>query len=471
MNKELLDIHYQGFARGNQDMLEGLSKALSAGSGTQTADFTGGRALIPESLDTTLVSVLWKQDEARLFKALKKIPVKSPVHQWTRRTGVGNEDGAWVAEGGDSVEKDTDIERAFSTMKYLQTLRKVTLQATISNMIEDAMTVEKMSGTLWIIQQIEKALFHGNSDMVTEEPDGIRKVLEDNISTDSENVIDLRGKDATSVEYENAMVQAARVIRQKFGLATDLFTSLKVMEDVQRLLRDRMRFPAGAGGGQETLPNFVFDKYPTTFGTLMLQPDLFILEGEAPRTSVVTGVPSQQTISCAAANHASSEFLAADAGTYYYQVAAVNKFGQSLISAEASVAVSAGDRVTISVTEGATDGTCFFVFRCKKDAGASATKLFCKKVARVAGVGGDDPDLYDTNSDLPGTSQAYLLGMNTMYNAIEWHQFLPLMKFDLYPVSAAVYPFLMLLFGALGLKKPEHHVMIKNISPSDLRWF
>ena len=467
MNKELLDIHYQGFARGNQDMLEGLSKALTAGSGTDTSGFQGGRALIPESLDTTLVSVLWKQDEAKLFKALKKIPVKSPVHQWTRRTGVGNDDGAWVAEGGASVEKDTDIERAFSTMKYLQTLRKVTLQATISNMIEDAMTVEKMSGTLWIIQQIEKALFHGNSDMVTEEPDGIRKLIEDNISTDPENVIDLRGKTAETVDYENAMVEGARVIRQKFGLVTDLFTSLKVMEDVQRLLRDRIRFPAGAGG-EKTLPNFVFEKYPTTFGTPVLEPDLFILEGEAPRTSVVVGVPSQQTISCAAAQDTTnSKFVAADAGEYYYAVAAVNKFGQSLVSAEDNVDVVAGDKVTISITEGADDGTCFFIFRSKKDAGASATKLFCKKVKRT----GDDPDIVDYNADLPGTSQAYLLGMNTMYNAIEWHQFLPLMKFDLYPTNQAVYPFLMLLFGAIGLKKPEHHVMIKNISPSDLKWF
>lgn len=467
MNRELLDIHYEGFAKGNQDMLESLSKALSAGVGTDTSAFTGGRALIPESLDTTLVNVLWKQDEAKLFKALKKIPVKSPVHQWTRRTGVGDEDGAWVAEGGDSIEKDTDIERTFTTMKYLQTLRKVTLQATIANMIEDAMTVEKSSGTLWIIKQIERALFYGNSDMVSEEPDGLQKLIVDRVATDPENIIDLRGKDATTVDFENAISEGARVIRQKFGLATDLYTSLKVMEDVQQLLRDRLRFPAGGGGGEVTLPAMVFEKYPTPFGTPTLQPDLFILEGEVPRTSAVAGAPSQITISLAAGAHASSEFIAADNGTYYYQVAAVNKFGQALVSAEQSQAVVAGERVVISITEGATKGTCFFVFRSKKDAGASATKYFAYKVART----GADPDIYDTNSDLPGTSQSYILGMQAIYNAIEWQQFLPLMKFDLYPTNAAVYPFLMLLFGALGLKKPEQHVMIKNISPRGLGWF
>ncbi len=469
MDQALLDFNYQGFAKGNEEMMETLEKALSAGSGVDTNAFTGGRALIPESLDSTLVNVLWKQDEAKLFKALKKIPVKSPVHQWTRRTGVGDDDGAWIAEGGTSEEKDTDIERKYTTMKYLQTLRKVTLQASISNMLEDAMTVEKSSGTLWVIKQIEHKLFFGDSAMVAQEPDGIEKLLVDAIGTDPENVIDLRGKDATSIKMEDAIGEAARVIRQKFGIVTDFYTSLKTMEDIQKLLRDRMRFPAGGGGGdQTTVPNLVFDKYPTTFGTPMLQPDLFILEGEAPRTSSISvGIPSQVTISNAAGSHASSEFLAADAGTYYYSVAAVNKFGQGLVSAEASQVVAAGDRVTISITDGGTVGTCFFIFRNKKDAGSSATKLFMKKVVRT----GDDPDVYDTNSDLPGTSKGFMLGMNPMYNAIEWEQFLPLMKFDLYPTNAAVYPFLMLLFGALGLKKPEQHVMIKNISPSNLGWF
>ncbi|KKL71685.1 hypothetical protein LCGC14_2092470, partial [marine sediment metagenome] len=344
------------------------------------------------------------------------------------------------------------------------------------------------SGTLWIIKEIEKKLFFGDSAMISTEPDGMEKLIVDNIGTDPENVIDLRGKDATSIKMEDAIGEAARVIRQKFGIVTDFYTSLKTMEDIQKLLRDRLRFPAGGGGGdQTTVPNLVFDKYPTTFGTPMLQPDLFILEGEAPRTSSISaGIPSQVSISNAAGSHASSEFLAADAGTYYYSVAAVNKFGQGLVSAEASQVVAVGDRVTITITEGGTDGTCFFIFRNKKDAGSSATvgtsffifrnkkdagssatKLFMKKVVRT----GDDPDVYDTNSDLPGTSKGFMLGMNPMYNAIEWEQFLPLMKFDLYPTNAAVYPFLMLLFGALGLKKPEQHVMIKNISPSNLGWF
>src|SRR6056297_808866 len=81
---------------GNVDVLENLQKALEAGTGVDAGSFTGGRALIPESLENTLVNVLWSQDEARLFQRIKKKPIASPVHQWDKRSAVGNSDGAWV---------------------------------------------------------------------------------------------------------------------------------------------------------------------------------------------------------------------------------------------------------------------------------------------------------------------------------------------------------------------------------------
>ena len=73
----------------------------------------------------------------------------------------------------------------------------------------------------------------------------------------------------------------------------------------------------------------------------------------------------------------------------------------------------------------------------------------------------------DENEELPATSSAYILNLDEADDAIEFEQFLPLMRFPLYPTDAAVYPFLMLLFGALALKKPEQMVRIKNISSSD----
>ncbi len=456
-----IEESFSGFAQGNGETLEALEKALSAGSGVDAAAFVGGRALIPESMDTTLVNVLWNQDEARLFKKLKKKPIKSPVHQWNKRTGVGDADGAWVAEGGASFEKDQDIARKYLTMKYLQTLRKVTLQATLTNAIEDPVSSEKVAGTLWIIQQVERALFRGNSSVVAEEPDGLDALIL------PANVIDLRGRPASHSTFEDAIGEGSRIIRSNYGVPTDLLTSLMTMEDVQKLLRDRIRFGAGKEEGST-----IFTAYPTPFGKPDLTDDIFITEGGVPVASTLTANrPSQITFTAtrqAASGGRISQFGATDAGSYYYVIFAQNKYGNSIASAAVQVTgVLAGDEVALAITDGGTAGTGYVVCRCKKDATGGTVYKEMFRIARATA----SPTIYDVNADLPGCSSSYLLNLNQTYDAIEWSQFLPLMKFDLYPTNEAVLPFLMLLFGALAVKKGEQMVRIKNIAPSNLGWF
>ena len=455
-----IDIGYEGFARANEETLEYLSKALTAGTGVDAAAFTGGRALIPESLDSTLVNILHSQEDAVLFQRLKKQPIKSPVHQWDVRTEVGANDGAWVAEGGDSIEADQTIARAYTTAKYLQTLRKVTLQASIANMIEDAMALEKNAGTLWLVRNVEKALFYGNSSYVTEQPDGLIKQIP------TTNVLDLRGKDATSADFQNKIEEGSRLVRQYFGKLSDLFCSTMIMADVQRMLRDRVRF----GDGMAANANAVFEHYITPFGRIKLNPDIFVSEGDIPAASGITASrPGQPTIgSVTHTAHADSQFLAADAGDYVYKIVAVNKYGDSLASAESVVTgVAAGDRVIIPVTAGSPAPTAYKVYRSKKGGASGAVVKYAFTVA----YSGSPQDVYDYNADLPGCSDVFMLTMDAVYDAIEWAQFLPMMKFDLYPTNAAVYPFLMLLFGALAVKKGVQHIRIKNVAPTTLGWF
>lgn len=459
---------------GNVDVLENLQKALSAGSGVDAGSFTGGRALIPESLENTLVNVLWSQDEARLFQRIKKKAISSPVHQWDKRTEVGDSDGAWVAEGGTSFEKDQTISRVYATAKYLQTLRKATLQATLSNMIENAMTIEQNAGALWIIREVEKAMFYGNDAIVAEQPKGILQQINDyagNVATYgspvADNILDVRGASADSAEFEKKMNEASRAIRDKYGKATLLLTSTMVMQDVQNLLRDRIRFGIGDNKGST-----VFNRYPTPFGEMELLDDVFIREGNTPGTpSVIAGAPAAptQSVAPAAGAVAGSEISfwgAADVGAYLYRVTAVNKFGESAPVNMTTVNSVSGQKITMTVADGATAGTGFNLYRSKKG-GAVADAKFVKTVPRT----GATTVITDFNAELPGCSHGIILTMDQVYDAIEWFQFLPLMKFDLYPTNQAVYPFLMLLFGALALKKPEQHAYIRNISPASLGWF
>lgn len=454
-----LDLGYEGFARANAETLEALTKAMEAGSGVDAAAFTGGRALTPESLDTTLVNVLHSTDEARFFQRLKKVPVKSVVHQWDYRDEVGEDGAGWVPEGGDSQETDQNIVRQFTTAKYLQTLRKVTLQAANSNMIEDAISIEKEAGALWIIRNVESALFKGNASNNTYMPNGLDPQIA------AANIRDLRGKDAQSVDFEDAMNEGARKIRDSYGVPTDMFTSTMVMQDVQALLRDRIRFGTGnvVGGA-------VFKTYPTPFGEFGLIDDVFVKEGTTPTANTFSGVPGQPTIgSVTTPVDATALFAAADIGDYVYKIVPMNQYGDGTASAEEIVsAFTAGDNVTIPVTKGSgNDPLAYKVYRSKIGGATGAEVRYAFTVPYTA----SPMDVIDRNWYLPGTSNVYLLNLNTAYNAIEWVQFLPMMKFDLYPTNAAVYPFLMLLFGSLAVKKPLHHVMVRNISPSGLGWF
>lgn len=466
MNEELLaslDVGYEGFAMANAETLTMLAKALEAGSGVDAGlPFSGGRALIPESLEQTLVNILHTQDEAVLFQALKKVPVKGPVHQWDERTEVGADDGAWVPEGGDSEEADQTIKRVYITMKYLQTLRKVTLQMSISNSIEDATALEQNAGTLWLIRNIERKLFYGDSALVTEQPDGLKKLIP------ATNIIDVRGADASSADYEDKMNEACRIIRENYGKASLMLTSTMVMEDVQKLLRDRIRFEAG-----ETVGSAVFSKYPTPFGSPKLKEDIFIQEGGAPAASALTTkrptVVTVDSVARAGSGAEVSQWGANDAGDYYYTVVGVNRYGDAVAAVETQcTSIVADDKVTITVTEGAIPCTAYKVYRSKKDAAAASTLRYLGTYARVTG---SSEALLDLNANLPGCSDNFVLTMDALYDAISWAQFLPMMKFNLYPTNAAVYPFLMLLFGALALKKPVQHVRIKNIAPSTLGWF
>ena len=443
---------------GNVEVLQQFQKALTAGSGVDAANFTGGRALIPESLENTLVNVLWTQDEARLFQRIKKQPIPSPVHQWDKRTAVGSGAGAWVPEGGQSQEADQTINRVFETAKYLQTLRKATLQATLSNMIENALTIEQNAGALWIIREVERAMFYGDDRFFPEQPKGIKQQA-------TSNIFDARGASASSSTVENLINDASRSIRDNYGKGSVMLMSTRVTQDIQNLIRDRVRFQSGNEVGTS-----VFREYPTPFGTLELLDDVFIQEGTVPSPSPLTSLrPGAITINSAtAAASSASQFTAGDAGDYFYRVVGVNRYGEGPSTASTAVTVAQGDGVTLNVDAAAPAPTAYALYRSERGA---ADANDCRFVGYFEYTDGTGDTFVDVNAQLPGTSDIFILTMDEIYDAIEWFQFLPMMKFDLYPTNEAVYPFLMLLFGALALKKEEQHAYIRNVSPADLSWF
>jgi hypothetical protein len=469
----LLSSLFDAGVQGGDASSNELIKALSAGYGTDSATMTGGRSLIPEDIESTLVMALdATQEDFKFMNALKKQPVYSTVHEYTRLNEVGS-GLSFVGEGEASVETDSEYERVVQPVKYLQTERRVTLQMTNAQTLVDAIGQEKINGTLLLLQAAETANFRGNASVNPAEYNG---VLAQIYSATKKNVVDLRGKRMSSTDGENAINEIAQSVfentRGGSGL-TDAFMPSIIASDVQALARDRYRFSQDTSKGQP-----VVTTYPNVFGgdisigqrsgpTKFFRPKgTIVANGDAAKRP---GAPATVVLT-AQTKTGGLGFLTADAGDYEYVVHSINQYGTSAgTPASAAVSVANGEEVEIAIAKPASGPlpTGYIITRSKK--GVAGGHL---EMVRVAYTGATQ-DVLDRNEDLPGTGEVVFISNSPLFNSIQFNQFLPLMKFDLYPGpgGGAIHPFLLLLWGSLDVKVPWYHGVIKNISYAGLDWF
>jgi hypothetical protein len=441
--------------QGSEDM---LLKALSSGYGTDAAEFAGGRALVAEDCETTMINALRAdQDDFKLMNTLKKTPVNSSVHQYNVRSGVGNEDIGFVGEGGVAPENDQEINRAYKEMKYIQKLGVVTEQMNVSRTFEDALAAQKLATTLSVLQTAEKYCIHGDSAVVPLQFDGLLAQVYKTPAA-KRNVDDLRGR-TIATAGEQIFSKMATMIADRGGAANKVFYPLILGDDIQALCRDRLRF-----GVEDSRMTSVWKTYPTLYAPLAIAGDdagpdkLFRPKGKITPGGIA-GLPNiPQSFTASAAANPNSKFLAADAGNYTYTVHAVNEYGVSEGKAlSAAVAVASGAGVTLTITPAATNpGTGLIICRSAKD-GAEVMEM-----ARI-GIDNTTTTYVDLNEDLPGTAEMLFITEKKLQTVMEFFQFLPL---RLYPTPAPgriVTAFIMALWGAPALKVPEWCGVVKNI--------
>jgi hypothetical protein len=177
----------------------------------------------------------------------------------------------------------------------------------------------------------------------------------------------------------------------------------------------------------------------------------------------------QPTVAAAvAAGTAENKFTAARAGNYYYLITGLNAAGQSTGVKTTQQALTAGQKVTLTITASAGgDETGYAVYRSRLN-GTNTTSDF-RLVKRIPKTGGTTV-FVDENLDIPGSSKAFMLPLGKGADAISWRQLLPMMEFQLYPTAAATLPWAQLLFGYLRLAKRRRIVVMKNIIPSAALW-
>lgn len=462
-NQQVGDVGY-GSVIGDE-----LMKALSAGYGTDSANMTGGRALIPQDIERSVINALTvKRQDFKLMNLLKNEKVGSTVHEYTRRNDAGAYQLIFGTEGGNARDTSQTLERVTKMVKYMQTYRQITLQMRVAKTLEDAEASEKEAGIFTILKGAEYGLFHGDSASVPQQFDNVlAQILATNSPNGYKNIYDMRGTTLLK-NGEKAFKEVARMTYDNGGYLTHAFMPSVIASDMQDVVKDRLRFNV-----TDSRATGVVEKYPTPFSDEIIiagkeaGPDKMFFTRNGVTSLGGSDKPNAPTIATAAGADAASKFVAADNGTYTYAVHAIDENGVSVASNSANQVVAAGEKVTITIThDGTKPGTGFIITRGKKDVASDL-----REIGRVGKAAGATTTFVDYNGVLPGTGDILLVSYDAAAPSIQWDQFLPAMKFDLYPTMSAIIPFLIVMFGTPDVKVPWFHGIIRNVSDQGLGWY
>ena len=449
---------YEGFGTATANEVQDLRKALSAGSDINDPGVAPGVGfpLRTESLESTLKNLTFEMDEIKLFKTIPKVPATNTVEEFNRllaySTGGNSEFNlGWMTEGDLPDEQDSTYERVAVLIKFLGVTGRVTHVAnTIRAAHGNVIAMETMNKTMYMLQQLENSMFFGDSTLIPEQIDGLAKLIEDGAP---DNVIDLRGAPLTEDDLNDFLLQ----IRDNFGQATDAYFSTGPFADLAKQVYDRQRFTVAPAPG-------VLGSQVTAFqgqhGKIALHDSVFIQPGglaNAAGIGPVSKRPNDPTVTVqpVAAADPGSLFGGGDAGTYFYQVVAANRFGASAPITTSSVAVVSGDDVVFTVQDEGNGTSYYKIYRTVPGAAAATAQL----IAEVPRSGATQV-IQDLNGDLPGTSKGFILMQNQ--RSFSWSQLLPMTRIPLAAIDTSI-RWAQVMYGAIKMYTPGKNLVVKNI--------
>ena len=468
-----------GFGNGSEADIQELSKALEAGY-QQGAGKTGGSALRVESLEASLKVLTYSSSHVKFWKKLPKSPAYSTIEEYNQLTDYGGDASPFTQEGELPQATDSSYIRRSQFVKFLGTTREVTHQATLVHPAHgDLIALENQNGILWLLQQVERHLFSGDSSLAfdgeSEQWDGLDAMI------DSSMVIDLEGGTLQEADIE----EAANLIIENFGFPTDMFLGTRTMSDLVKTFypRERIQMPAPMNG---QIGNTV-QTMATQAGVIEFNPDVFIRKTPTPpagATSASAPATPASIAAGAATGTTGDNNKGAPPGTSYfaYVVTACNRFGESAPTAVLGAAVSlsqankdAGTYLPLTVTNPAVIGAFppeyFKIYRSAASS-TNAVPASMSSYALIAQVPASSQSasgttVYnDVNLTLPFTSSAYLGELTP--SVLTFRQLMPLMKMDLAVLSPA-YRWMILLYGTPILFAPKKWMRFLNIGQLQLR--
>lgn len=470
---------YNGPGTATTSEIQELAKALEAGYQVG-AGKTGGSALRVESLEASLKVLTFSSSHIKFWKKIPKSPAYSTVEEYNQLTDYGGQATPWVQEGELPQPSDSSYVRRTQLVKFLGTVREVTHQASLVHPAHgDLIALENHNGILYLLEQVERFLFEGDSSLAAdgeaEQWDGLDALV------DATSVLDLAGNSLQEADIE----EASNVIIENYGFPTDMYLGVRTHSDLVKTLypRQRIQMPAPVNGKV----GMTVGSIATQGGDIEFNPDIFIRKTPAaPSAATSPNAPATPASAAPALNAVTDgdHEKGAPAGNtdFAYVVTAANRFGESAPTAIpastfqlTAAQKAAGNTVNLTITNPATIGAFppeyFKVYRSKAQVGTTvpaslAEYALIAKVPATSQAAAGTTVFEDANLTLPFTSTAYLGEMTP--SVLTFRQLMPMMKMDLAVLSPA-YRWMILLYGTPIMFAPKKWIRLTNIGQLDTR--
>lgn len=456
----------EGFGMATGTDVENLNKALTTGDYAQAGGIPGqvnGAALQVESLENSLKVLTYGDQHVKFWKKIAKTPAYSTVEEYNQLLSYGSGAGGFVPEGILPETDDSQYRRQASFVKFLGTTREVTHPMTLVRSAHgDVIARENQNGILWLMKQLENALFWGDSKLA---PAGKEGVQFDGLNSmiDPENTLDLAGKELTAIDINSG----AQMLIENFATPTDLYLPFETMADFSEeyFPKERVIMPTQSG----YQAGLVVNKFQTHGGAVDFNPDLFIQKTKPLSPTGIGGVKAPtapQTLVAALDSKGNAEFGKSGAGTYKYAVTACNRFGESVPVESEGIALTSEDfgkgvKLTITNASGMTVAPDFFnIYRSE----ANGTKMYkIMSVPAESVVASGTTTVTDMNEIMPNTCTAFM-GEFTP-EVIAFKQLAPIMKMNLATLGPCI-RWMILLYGVPVLYAPKKWMKFTNIKSS-----
>lgn len=482
-----------------------LMKAdLDVGTLTNFSQITGGQSLGYVSLDVRMARGTVRPSSFTLYQALHKTAAFQVVDYWAYADATGGPlpSGAFAAYS--SVSQGAlntsagQYELKNITLKLALDGRAITTALAAQNSFVNIEEQETTNATLSVMETINWANYWGNPTVYGNQYQGIYYSLPaSNIFDFQEfsNSVSSKGWSNEQTLYNMIYEVAADITKfRQYGQITHAFMSPGTIGDLQGLVttqlnnfvNDLSKFQAGLS---PVVVNGDLQGMKTRFGAIQFPIDIFITARDAPAQSIVYGngqtpatasaptPPASVTVALlapgasGAAGSAWTSAYVASSGVYTYAVASadasMNESTLTWAAAISGIAVGGAYQLTIN-PPAANDEVAFRVFRSGLGYNGT-TPGAVRYIGDVVANGSSGVTFTDLNTHIPGSDTIFLLDMDEEDDAIDFRYLLPLTRIDLFAQSLYM-PWAVAMIGAIRLKIPKFHGVIKNFVATSPEW-